>query len=163
MNEFPSVAELVPHADNMVLLNEVLEHDESQTTCSIHVGVGPFGAEDGSVGAWIGVEYMAQCVAAHAGLVAHAAGQAPRIGLLLGSRRVALHRPRYARGQRLVARAERVFGKEEGLVAFNCSLRAEEGGLLAEARLNFFLSREGEFDDGPPAEIGAQTARWGTS
>ena len=159
MSKFPPVASLVPHSGGMIFVGEVLEHDETHTTCAIDVGAGPFCASDGSVGAWVGVEYMAQCVAAHGGLVARAAGEEPRIGLLLGSRRVTLHQPRYSRGERLIARAKRVWGKEDGLVAFDCSLRGEDGGLLAEARLNCFLTDEGAFEERPPPELGGERER----
>ena len=42
--------------------------------------------EDGQVPAWVGIEYMAQAIAAWAGCRARAAGKPPQLGFLLGSR-----------------------------------------------------------------------------
>lgn len=145
--EFPPVAELLPHAGEMVFLSEVLEHGETGTVCSVEVGAGPFIEQDGRVGAWIGIEYMAQCIAAHGTLMALASKETPRIGLLLGSRRIRMHSGHFVTGQQLVARATPVWGGREGLVAFECSLEcANTRALLAEGRLNCFLAEKGQFD-----------------
>jgi predicted hotdog family 3-hydroxylacyl-ACP dehydratase len=145
--EYPSVADLLPHTGDMVLLSQVLEHNESGTACTVEVAAGPLVESDGRVGAWIGIEYMAQCIAAHGSLMAFEAGEAPRIGLLLGSRRVRLLRGHYEIGQRLIARATRVWGRREGLVAFECSLEcANTGELVADGRLNCFLMQEGQLE-----------------
>ena len=49
-----------------------------------------FRAADGRVPAYVGLEYMAQCIAAHGGLVARALGRAPSPGLLVGAKQLAL-------------------------------------------------------------------------
>ncbi len=145
--EFPPVAELLPHAGEMVFLSEVLEHGVTGTICSVEVGAGPFIDQDGRVGAWIGIEYMAQCIAAHGTLMTLKSEEIPRIGLLLGSRRIRLHSGHFEIGQQLVARASPVWGRRAGLVAFECSLEcASTRALLAEGRLNCFLPEEGQFD-----------------
>lgn len=145
--KLPPIAELIPHAGDMVLLSEVLEHDESGTVCALEVGKGPFMEPDGRVSAWIGIEYMSQGVAAHGGLLAFAANESPRIGFLLGSRRVRLLRGHYEAGQRLITRAVPVWGREAGLVAFDCSLEcASSGELFASGRLNCYLLKDGQFE-----------------
>ena len=143
--QFPPVAELLPHAGEMVFLSEVLEHGETGTVCSLEVGIGPFVERDGRVGAWIGIEYMAQCIAAHGSLMALESGRPLQIGLFLGSRRIRLHTDHFVTGQQLVSRATPVWGGREGLVAFECSLEcAKTRALLAEGRLNCFLTKEGQ-------------------
>ena len=144
---FPPVAELLPHAGEMVFLTDVLEHTETGTVCSVEVGAGPFIEPDGRVGAWIGIEYMAQCIAAHGILTALDSDEPPRIGMLLGSRRIRLHSGHFETGQRLIVRAKPTWGQRSGLVAFECSLEcATTGALLAEGRLNCFLAEQGQFD-----------------
>ncbi|MCP5040234.1 MAG: hypothetical protein GY944_04340 [bacterium] len=145
--EFPAVADLIPHDADMVLLSEVLEHGEAGTVCAIEVGSGPLVGSDGRVGAWVGIEYMSQCVAAHGGLLAHAANERPRIGLLLGTRRIRLLQGYYRAGQKIIARAVPVWGRTVGLVAFDCTLEcANSGELLAESRLKCFVGEDGMFE-----------------
>lgn len=84
---FPIAAALVvPHSARMLLIDSVLGADESSlsATATIHPD-NPF-LRDGLVGAWVGVEYMAQAIAAFEGCRARARGDAPKVGFLIGSR-----------------------------------------------------------------------------
>ena len=85
MSEFPPIRDRVPHSGPMVMLDEVLTHGEQATTCHVAIAArGLFREPDGSVPVWIGVEYMAQCIAVHAGLGQRATGNLePRPGLLV--------------------------------------------------------------------------------
>jgi predicted hotdog family 3-hydroxylacyl-ACP dehydratase len=127
----------------MRLLSAVLEHGPGHTTCSADVAASAlFRLPDGSVPAWLGLEYMAQCAAVHGGLELRARGQSPRPGLFLGSRRVALHVDRFAPGARLRITARHHRG-ETGLVAFDCRVQAAETDrTLAEGRLNVYVFRD---------------------
>jgi predicted hotdog family 3-hydroxylacyl-ACP dehydratase len=129
----------------MALLSRVLAHDAEETICSVDVQPGTlFSAADGSVPVWVGIEYMAQCVAAHAGLEGHARGIPPRMGFLIGSRRIETRTPRFEPAQVLVVRARRTWGKSEGMVSFDCDISdAETRAVLVEGRLNCFLPAEG--------------------
>ena len=63
------IAELLPHAGAMCLLEEVLEHDENTIVCrasSHRDPANPLRSGDG-LAAIIGVEYAAQAVAVHGG------------------------------------------------------------------------------------------------
>jgi predicted hotdog family 3-hydroxylacyl-ACP dehydratase len=147
ITEFPPVAELIPHDGNMVLLSEVLEHSEGETVCALEVGPGPFVEASGRVGSWVGIELMSQCIAAHGGLLAFAMGKSPKVGLLLGSRRVRFLRGHFEVGEKMIARAIPVWGKEAGFVAFDCTLTcADTGDLYAEGRLNCFLTSSSVVD-----------------
>ena len=139
--ELPSVAEIVPHAGEMILLERVVSHVEDETVCSARIGDDALlRTASGDVPAWMGLEYMAQCIAAHAGLVGRASGEPPRVGFLLGTRRVTFHAPCYRRGQRLTVRAHRLWGGPRGMVAFDCGIAdADTGAVLAEGRLNCFM------------------------
>jgi predicted hotdog family 3-hydroxylacyl-ACP dehydratase len=141
----------MPHAGTMVLLTRLLFHDRERTVAEIEVDhQSLFVDADGSIPAWVGIEYMAQCVAAHAGLAARAEGNEPRIGFLLGSRRISFHCARFDRGRTLRATAVRTWGGSEGMVSFECRLEdADSGAPLAEARLNCYLPPEGEWLGGP--------------
>lgn len=62
------LAELLPHAGDMILIDQVLAFDEEQIQTCLTVNAGGlFNRDDGSLPAWVGVELMAQSVAAYAG------------------------------------------------------------------------------------------------
>jgi predicted hotdog family 3-hydroxylacyl-ACP dehydratase len=127
----------------MRLLAEVVAHGPRETTCAVDVDASAlFRRADGSVPAWLGLEYMAQCAAVHGGLASRERGQAPRPGLFLGSRRVRFAVEAFPAGARLRVTARHHRG-ETGLAWFDCSLRDERGGrTLAEGRLSVYV-----FDD----------------
>jgi predicted hotdog family 3-hydroxylacyl-ACP dehydratase len=122
----------------MVLLSRVLHHQQDRTVCAVEINEQAlFRDPAGNVPAWVGIEYMAQCVAAHGGLTRRSTGEAPRVGFLLGSRRVVFHVPRFRPGQTLEATVLHVWGREGNLSSFDCTLKdAATGALLAEGRLN---------------------------
>jgi len=62
------LAELLPHAGDMILIEQILSFDDEQihTRLTVKPG-GLFNRPDGSLPAWVGIELMAQSVAAYAG------------------------------------------------------------------------------------------------
>lgn len=127
---FPPVAELLPQSGPMRLLSEVLAHEAGETRCALEVRRAELFADaTGRVPAWVALEWLAQCVAAHAGLEARARGERPRAGLLLGTRRLVLRAERFSPGARLVAVARPLRAASSGAGAFAC--RLEEPGARA--------------------------------
>ena len=139
---FPELEELLPHGAGMLLLSRVVDHAATHTTCAVDPGGGgPFRRPDGSLPSWVGLEYMAQCAAAHGGLGSRARGEAPRPGLFLGSRRARFEVDAFRADQVLRVTARHRRG-ELGLVAFECEVRdAADDRRLAEARLNVYVFR----------------------
>jgi predicted hotdog family 3-hydroxylacyl-ACP dehydratase len=144
MPNFPPIAELLPHDGEMVLLSGVIEYTKEATVCGAVIRAdGLFANADGSTGSWLGLELMAQCIATHSGLMRRSERQPPRIGLLIGSRRLHFASNRYHAGQQLRIRSEHVWGKSTGMVSFNCSIHDEKSDtLLAEGTLNCFLPKD---------------------
>ena len=98
-----------------------------------------FRRADGRVPAWVALEWMAQCVAAHGGLVARALGEPVRPGLFLGTRGVRLRADDFGAEEVLEVRARHLRG-ELGLVAFACSLvRSGEAEAVAEGNLSVYV------------------------
>jgi predicted hotdog family 3-hydroxylacyl-ACP dehydratase len=124
----------------MCLLERVLCHDARETVCSAVPRAGDLLADaDGRVPAWAGLEYMAQCVAVHGGLVARRVGAPLRPGLFLGSRRVRLAVSHFTPEQPLHVAARHHAG-EAGLVAFDCEVRrASEATPLVQGRVNVYI------------------------
>ena len=120
----------------MVLLTRILGHAEKRTTCAVEISSASafLDGHDG-VPAWVALEYMAQCIAAHGGLRARAAGDPVTLGFLLGSRSVALHTAAFLVGQVLEVEAAHVWG-EQDFFSFACTVRdARTRVTLAEATL----------------------------
>lgn len=131
------IAELIPHAGAMILLDTVLEHGPEHVRCGLRVpACGLFHDADGQLPAWAGVELMAQAIAAWAGCQAKASGEPVRLGFLLGTRQYACNVAAFAPGSELVVEARREFSDATGMGVFAC--RIEGQCVLAEARLTVF-------------------------
>jgi predicted hotdog family 3-hydroxylacyl-ACP dehydratase len=145
VSAFPPVAELVPHAAPMLLLDAVTCHEPGHARCLVALREDSPFVEGGRVGAIVAIEYMAQAVAAYAGLQGRAAGQPPRIGLLLGTRELRLLVRDLAAGDVLDVDVRHVFGDAQ-LGTFQCTVerRPPPGAgpaapeLVAAATLNVF-------------------------
>jgi 3-hydroxyacyl-[acyl-carrier-protein] dehydratase len=136
---------LVPQSGAMLFLDRLLATDEKRTVCRIRIDDLPFFREpDGSLPGWAGVEPMAQCIAAHGGIHApKPAGGGPRVGFLLGCRRLEIRAHRLSPGVGYAVSAARVWGGETGLVSFDCDLfEMETGRRLLAGRINAYLPED---------------------
>lgn len=131
------IAELIPHAGEMILLDAVIEHGTEHVRCRRVVpDHGLLHDADGNFPAWAGVELMAQAIAAWAGCRGKAGGEPVRLGFLLGTRHYQCNVAAFAPGAELVVEARREFSDAAGMGVFAC--RIEGDGVLAEARLTVF-------------------------
>jgi predicted hotdog family 3-hydroxylacyl-ACP dehydratase len=132
------IEEVVPHKAPMSLLRHVIRHTSELTVCDIPIERTTLFLEAGRVDAWIGLEYMAQAVAAHAGMSSRQSGKSPEIGFWLGTRRADFYTKGYRVGQTLHITARHVWG-EGALFSFDCSITdAANGRCLAKAQLNVY-------------------------
>lgn len=140
---YPEIEKAIPHRGRMIFLAGIVDHTKDSTTCVVEVGEDSLFREPGGlVPAWVGLEYMAQCVAAHGGLRARATGQPVKVGFFVGSRRIDVHTGGFSPGQVIEVRAKHLLG-ERGFFSFACSLRdRKSGALLMEGNLNVFLSED---------------------
>ena len=133
----PPILELVPHAGPMSLLDRLIAVEGERLSAEVVVPADGLFSHAGGVGAWVGIEYMAQAVAAWAGWQSRQMGEAPRIGLLLGTRRYRCEVARFPAGQRLRVDIERGYQADNGLGQFDCRIGAD-GKELASALLTVF-------------------------
>ncbi len=136
MAENYSVDALVPHAGTMSLLTRIAAYGDEWLEAEVDIHAGSTFAETNGVPAWVGMEYMAQAVAAFAGLQEKRQNQPPKIGFLLGSRRYAVNTDWFNTGQTLLVRVERDMIADNGLHVFNCTISAHH--VSAQASLNVF-------------------------
>lgn len=121
-DQMPDIAALVPHSGQMILLDRVLSADAENLCAEVRIHAGSVLCGADGVGAWVGIEYMAQAIAAHAGFTALQRGEAVKVGFLLGSRKYEARVPSFAPGSVLHVHVQRVLLGENGLGAFECRI-----------------------------------------
>ncbi len=126
--------DILPHRPPMILLDEVLSREGERIVCALTLRDGSPFVNEGRLQAVVTLEYMAQCAAAFAGLLARERGEGVRKGFLVAVREMDLARDWIAVGARLVVDAERVWG-DATLGHFKCSVR-ERCDVFARAALS---------------------------
>jgi predicted hotdog family 3-hydroxylacyl-ACP dehydratase len=111
----------------MVLLDRALSADADNLCAEVRIRADSMLAGEHGVGAWVGIEYMAQAIAAHAGWLALQRGEAVKVGFLLGSRKYETKLSYFAPGSVLHVHAHRVLQSENGLGAFECRIDIVDG------------------------------------
>jgi predicted hotdog family 3-hydroxylacyl-ACP dehydratase len=127
----PDIRSVVPHSGRMLLLDRIVASDADTLTAEVTVRADSLFLDGGGVGAWVGVEYMAQTVAAFAGREALRHGRQMQPGVLLGTRRFTSNRPLFPLGCTLRVTARRDTTDDRGLSSFTCSIEGD--GITAEA------------------------------
>lgn len=137
----PPVAELLPQSGPMMLLDAVLEAGEHHIICTLTVrDDGLFSTADGRVPAWVGIEYMAQTIAAYSGYHRKRRGEPVDLGFLLGTRYYQCSVPAFPRRARLEVRADKDMDGLNGLSIFACRIQGDN--IEATASLNVFLPED---------------------
>lgn len=143
-----SIADIVPHAGKMCLLDKAIDGDAESLNCEVTIRQDGLFFANGGVDGWVGIEYMAQAVAAWAGWRARLQGEEPKMGFLLGSRRYECARPRFALGENLQVRVHRQFQADNGIGQFDCCIGIN-GQAVAQATLTVFEPKSADdFFDG---------------
>jgi predicted hotdog family 3-hydroxylacyl-ACP dehydratase len=127
------IADLLPHTGPALLLDDVIARTETGLSASVTIGpLSPFHRDNG-VPAHVGIEYMAQTCGAFSGARARLAGEQPRVGFLLGTRRYQSVRGWFADGERLVVTSDLVYRDAE-VGVFDCLIRSGDE-VVAKAQL----------------------------
>jgi predicted hotdog family 3-hydroxylacyl-ACP dehydratase len=135
---FGPIESILPHRGTMLLVDAVLTCTDKTLTASAHVESAAWYADaDGAMPAWIGIELMAQAIAAHVALLAMRAGGRARPGVLLGSRSYSALVPAFAAGARLTIEVNELLRSEEGHGAYECTID-HDGVRYAEAVIKVF-------------------------
>lgn len=135
LEEFTSIEELILHRPPMLLLESIVEWDEKSLSAVVDPASSYlFANSDGSIPAWVGIEYMAQAISARAGIAARLNGKAISVGLLLGTRKYTTQVASFAPDQKLLVEVRELLRDETDLVLFDCHIYANET-LLASAQI----------------------------
>ncbi len=132
------ISVLVPHEGRIVLIDNVLEYSSMGIVCDTVVrDDGLFGDAE-AVPAWLGIEYMAQTVAAYSGMQCHLAGQPINVGFLVGTRRYSSNISEIKVGSYLKVQVNKLY-EDQGLAVFDCHISGS--GIGISSKLNVFLPR----------------------
>lgn len=121
MIDYNDVAGLIPHSGQMVLLDRVVGFDNDHLTAEMVIRNDGLFGDAYSVPAWAGIEYMAQAVAAYAGIQSKLAGKPIKLGYLLGTRRYSSNVPSFKVGATLKVHIKLII-QDDKLGVFDCRI-----------------------------------------
>ena len=117
-----SIRDVLPHAGPMVLLDEILHFDENSIETLVTIRkTSMFIESNGQVPCYVSLEYMAQSIAAYAGIKEIKVNKPVKIGLLLGTRRLDFSSGGFSINQCLRIQAQSVWSDNE-IGAFDCNI-----------------------------------------
>lgn len=125
------IASLLPHEGSMMLLDRVIKFDEDSMVTEVVVRDDGLFGDMKTVPAWLGIEYMAQTVAAHDGMMCVLAGKSVRLGFLLGTRRYCSNIAELKVGAILTVSVEK-FMQDQGFGVFFCQISAQAVDISAK-------------------------------
>ncbi|PUA19786.1 hotdog family protein [Glaciimonas sp. PCH181] len=123
----PDIRSLLPHSGVMVLLDRVIAVDQESLCAEVTIRPDSLFMGSDGVGSWVGVEYMAQAIAAFAGYNARLQDEAVKMGFLLGTRRYEAHCDRFVSGSVLMVKVQRVLQADNGIGSFECWIESIDG------------------------------------
>lgn len=127
----PDIRDIVPHSGRMLLLDRVVAFDAESLTAELDIRPDALFVHERGAGAWVGIEYMAQAVAAFAGVDALTRGEKAKVGFLVGTRHYGCNVPYFPIGATLRVFVRRDSQGVHGVGSFDCSITGE--GIVAEA------------------------------
>lgn len=140
----PAISDVLPHRNAMLLLEKIISHDASRIVVQARPDANAWYADsNGNMPAYVGIELMAQAVAAWVGISAHADGLPVRQGVLLGTRRYQPSCSVFRAGEALQVVAEVAYRDESGMGSFICQIQREEQTLV-EATISVFEPQDFE-------------------
>ena len=137
-------SEFVMHRAPMLLLDSLVECADGTTVCEWTVGEqDSFVAPGQGVPAHVGVEFMAQCVAVHAGVRARVDGMGPPLGFLLGTRHFTASVSHFGIGETYRATCRELIRDGNGMGSYECSI-LHGNEVVASARLAVLEKEQGK-------------------
>jgi predicted hotdog family 3-hydroxylacyl-ACP dehydratase len=119
----------------MALLDRIIDFDEYTLSAELVVRGDNLLGNDKTVPAWAGIEYMAQAIAAYAGIKSKLAGEPIKLGFLLGTRSYTSNVASFAVGTALAIQVKNII-QDDKLGVFDCKLRGD--GIEINANLNVY-------------------------
>ena len=132
---------LVPQSRSMILLDRVVEIGEDYIVVELEVrDDGLFSSADHTVPAWVGLEYMAQSIAAFSGYHRKSRGEEIILGFLLGTRHYQCSVGSFRCGAVLRVRAEKIIEAANEMSVFSCVIEGDN--INTTSQLNVLLPQD---------------------
>jgi predicted hotdog family 3-hydroxylacyl-ACP dehydratase len=139
-----AASEFVMHREPMLLLDRLVETSGETTICEWRVNADDHFVDAGKgVPAYVGVEFMAQCVAVHAGARARIVGLGPPLGFLLGARHFKAFVSHFETGELYRATCQELMRDDNGMGSYDCTVMHGDTK-VAEARLAVLEKERGQ-------------------
>ncbi|QJD59191.1 hypothetical protein HG264_09875 [Pseudomonas sp. gcc21] len=132
------IAPFVPHQRRMCLLDRLLDVGDEHLRAEVIPDPDDLFASDTGIPGWVGLEWLAQAVAAWAGVQRVTGGAQPAVGFLLGTRRYHSSVSSFAFDEPVTVEVFLDFRAENGLGAFRGQLLDIHNQIIATATLNVF-------------------------
>ncbi|NYH98896.1 hotdog family protein [Cupriavidus plantarum] len=133
----PPVRDVVPHGGAMLLLDALVHADDTHCVARAEIRGTQLFVDASGMPAWVGIEYMAQTIAAWSGMRDRLAGKPPGVGFLLGSRRYECDVSHFPIGSTLTVHAQPELIGDNGLGQFSCRIDMA-GREVARANVSVF-------------------------
>ena len=142
------IEQVIKHRLPMRLVDKLLTFDDTSAQTEITISHNSlfFDEEAGGVPSYIGIEYMAQTIAAYAGANDLSKNVEPKLGFLLGTRKYKPAVPFFKEGQVLTLETKKVVQDSSGLSVFDCQIwdREDSDKVLVKAAINVFQPEDVE-------------------
>lgn len=136
------IESLIPHRDNMSLIDKLLDWGDDWCQTQVNVSDSHLFIDNDYLPAYVCIEYMAQTIAALAGLRAQSNDESFNVGLLLGTRAYHCNVAKIHASTQLKVYAKELFKEENGLAVFSCSVIGPN--IEITANLNVYQPENGE-------------------
>ncbi|EWH10607.1 3-hydroxylacyl-ACP dehydratase [Catenovulum agarivorans DS-2] len=140
-----AIEEVVPHDHPMILLDSIESYTDNTAVCQVKItpDVNFYDTQLAGVPAYVGVEYMAQSIAAFANANERDQGKEVALGFLVSSRKYKAIQPSFKLDELLTVQVERLYKEDNGLSVFDCQILVDEQ-VRVEATINVFQPDEPE-------------------
>ncbi|WP_278396455.1 3-hydroxylacyl-ACP dehydratase [Acinetobacter venetianus] len=115
----------IPHEQPMVFIDHIVEANEGYAVAELTITPELMFCETDGLPTWVTIEIMAQTISAYSGWRGQQLQQAPKVGFLLGTRKLQLPFAYFKIGQLLKIRVEQQY-LHEGLGQFSCEIHCDE-------------------------------------
>ena len=134
-----AIEQVVPHDHPMILVEQLLDYSSSSASCSIEIKPDSnfYNHDKSSVPAYVGLEYLAQSIAAYANALKLEEGGEVSLGFLVSARNFKTKVSEFTLGMQLVTSVTKLFKEDNGLSVFDCSIQCGQE-ILVEAKINVY-------------------------
>lgn len=137
------VLDYILHRPPMVFIDELISHDDDRAVATLTVRSELMFCEKDGLPTWVGIEIMAQTISLYAGVQGKKSGNPPKLGFLLGTRKMTLPCSHFGVGQILTVVATRQY-VHDNLGVFDCQISMDDEVCMS-ATLSVYEPAEGEF------------------